>query len=247
MASLKETSASPRATRSRLLWTAGIVLLAIAVLVLSERHGHATRIGFAAPPELVRRPVAAVGSAAEAFVVWRGSGVRGRRLVLLTGRWGAAPREGAPPGAATGVPGMGSGPSADSAPYWAARLGLTRGFDVVMPPAEFEARRALDAGHKEYWPETGAYRHDIHGFHIRVSSPAAFVRPDEPVLVLVEPTWFRPGAPPDPLAWLKSAGVQTDLVLVALDDPSATDADRAAAAAYVQGARIPRLEIELTP
>jgi hypothetical protein len=244
---LTEPSAPRHATRSRLLWTAAIVVLAIAVLVLSERHGHASRIGFAAPPELVRRPVAAVGSAAEAFVVWRGSEVRGRRLVLLTGRWGAAPREAAPPGGATGSPGVGSGPTADKAPYWAARLGLARVFDVVMPPAEFEERRAVDAGHKEYRPETGAYRHDIHGFHIRVSSPAAFVRPDEPVLVLVEPTWFRPGAPPDPLAWLESAGVQTDLALVALDDPSATDADRAAAAAYVEGARIPRLEIELTP
>jgi hypothetical protein len=67
------------------------------------------------------------------------------------------------------------------------------------------------------------------------------------VLVLVEPTWFRAGAPPDPLAWLASLGVRSDLVLFALDGPAATETDRRAAAAFARSARVPMLEFERAP
>ncbi|HET8732603.1 MAG TPA: hypothetical protein VFM45_02400 [Anaeromyxobacteraceae bacterium] len=234
------TSPATRAARARALWTVGIVIATVAVLVLADRRGLGSRNAFRAPPALASRPVAAVGSAAEAFVVWRGSELKGRRFLLLTGQWGSPLRSAGSAGSAGGV-------TAASAAYWAARLGLARSFDVVMPPAAFEERRAEDATHPQYRPEPDAFRHDLHGFRLRFSLPGAVARLDEPVVVLVEPTWFRAGAPPDPLAWLSSAGLRTDLALVALDDPAATDADRRAAADYVRAARIPRLEIEMTP
>lgn len=231
---------SPKKIRGRLLWAAGITLALASVLALAQAHGRASRAWFHPPPELARRPAASVESAAEAFVVWKGSELRGRRLILLTGQWGDPRRD------SGNLPARG-GVTAASAPYWAARLGLARAFDVVMPPAAFEERRAADSTHKVFRPENGAYRHDLHGFWLRFSLPSALVPPGEPALVLVEPTWFRPGAPPDPLAWLSSLGVQVDLALVALDDPEATDADRLAAATYARGARLPRLQIETTP
>jgi len=237
---LKELPLSPQAIRRRLLWAAGIAIATAAAFVLANWHGRESRAAFHAPPELAQRPAAGVTSAAEAFVVWQGSGLRGRRLVLLTGRFGGS-------GRGQDAPGPGGGVTPGSAVYWAARLGLVRAIDVVMPPADFESQRAGDASHKVFRPEAGAYRHDLHGFWLRFSLPDALLPPTEPVLVLVEPTWFRPGAPPDPLAWLSSVGVRTDLALVALDDPAATESDRRAAAEYARGARVPVLQIERTP
>jgi len=231
---------SPHAIRARLLWAAGIAVATVAAIVLAGWHGRQSRAAFHAPPELARRPAAGVGSAADALVVWQGSGLRGRRLVLLTGTFGGSDR-------ALGAPGASGGVTADSAVYWAARLGLVRAIDVVMPPADFERQRAGDAAHRAFQPETDAYRHDLHGFWLRFSLPGALLPPAEPALVLVEPTWFRPGAPPDPLAWLSSVGVRSDLVLVALDGPDATESDRRAAAEYARTARVPMLQIERTP
>jgi hypothetical protein len=226
--------------RERLLWAAGIAIGTVAAIVMSGWHGRESRAMFHAPPELARRPAAGVGSAADAFEVWRGSGLRGRRLVLLTGNFGGS-------GQAQDAPGTSGGVTAASAVYWASRLGLVRAIDVVMPPADFERRRAGDAAHKAFQPEVGAYRHDLHGFWLRLSLPGALLPPAEPALVLVEPTWFRPGAPPDPLAWLSSVGVRSDLILVALDGPAATESDRRAAAEYARGAGVPTLQIERTP
>ena len=237
---MKQLPLSPHAIRTRFLWAAGIAITTAAAFMLANWHGRESRAAFHAPPELARRPVAGVSSAAEAFVVWQGSGLRGRRLVLLTGRFGGSERAEASPGAGAGV-------TAASAVYWAARLGLVRAIDVVMPPAEFERQRTGDAAHKVFQPEAGAYRHDLHGFWLRISLPGSLLPPTEPALVLVEPTWFRPGAPPDPIAWLSSVGVRTDLALVAFDDPSATESDRRAAAEYARDARVPVLQIERTP
>jgi hypothetical protein len=237
---LKVTPLSPLAIRGRLLWATGIAIATIAVIGLSDWHGRKSRTTFHPPPELARRPVAGVGNAADAFAVWQGSGLKGRRAVVLTGQFGGA-------GHAPEAPGPGGGVTAASAVYWAARLGLVRAIDVVMPPAEFERQRAGDAAHKVFQPEAGAYRHDLHGFWLRISLPGTFLPPTEPALVLVEPTWFRPGAPPDPIAWLSSVGVRTDLALVALDDPAATESDRRAAAEYARDARVPVLQIERTP
>jgi hypothetical protein len=240
MHSMKGPPLSPSAVRGRLLWAAGIAVATVAAFVLAGWHGRESRALFRAPPGLGQRPAAAVGSAADAFVVWRGSGLRGRRLLLLTGQFGGSSR-------LQGATATGGAVTPASAVYWASRLGLVRAIDVVLPPADFERQRAGDAAHKEFQPEAGAYRHDLHGFWLRFSSPDAVLPPTEPALVLVEPSWFRPGAPADPLAWLSSLGIRTDLALVALDDPNATDSDRRAAASYARGAGIPQLEIERTP
>jgi hypothetical protein len=236
---LKALPLSPDAVRGRFLWATGIAVATVAAFVLAGWHGRESRARFHAPPALAQRPAASVGSAADAYVVWKGSGLRGRRLVLLTGQFGGSGRLQEAPSAGRGV-------TPASAVYWASRLGLVRAIDVVLPPADFERQRAGASASKAFKPETGAYRHDLHGFWLRFSSPDAVLPPDEPALVLVEPSWFRPGAPPDPLAWLSSVGVRTDLALVALDDPNATEADRRAAAEYARSARIPQLEIERT-
>jgi hypothetical protein len=237
---LKGLPLSPHAVRSRFLWTAGIAIATVATFVLAGWHGRESRALFHPPPGLAQRPAAGVGSAAGAFTVWRGSGLRGRRLVLLTGQFLG-------PGGTQDTSEAGGGVTAAAAVYWAARLGLVRAIDVVMPPSDFERQRAGDAGRKAFQPETGAYRNDLHGFWLRFSLPGALLPPAEPALVLIEPTWFRPGAPPDPLAWLSSVGVRTDLVLVALDGPAATDSDRRAAAEYLRTAHVPLLQIETTP
>jgi hypothetical protein len=234
------TPLSLHAVRERLLWAGGIAIATVAAVVLAGWHGRESRAAFHAPPELSLRPAAGVGSAADAFVVWQGSGLRGRRLVLLTGSFGGS-------GRTEDVPGARGGVTAAGAVYWAARLGMVRTIDVVMPPSDFERQRASDAGHKAFQPESGAYRHDLHGFWLRFSLPGALLPPSEPALVLVEPTWFRPGAPPDPLAWLSSVGVRSDLALVALDGPAATESDRRAAAEYARDAHVPVLQIERTP
>jgi hypothetical protein len=232
-----------------------IAIVAAAAFASAEWHGRSSRVGFRPPPELAQRPMASVGNAADAFLVWRGSGSNGRRLVLLTGQWGG-PRRAPATRPGTGDAGaaraaLGSGAAGDpldagSALYWAARLGVVRGFDVVMPPASFERRVAEDADHKAFRAEDGAYRHDLHGFWLRFSLPRAFAPPAEPTLVLIEPSWFAAGAPRDPLAWLSSVGVRTDLALVALDDPAASDEDRRAAAAYARAVKLPRLNVVRT-
>jgi hypothetical protein len=250
---MKDPTPSSAATRSRLLWAAAIALSSSVVLVAAEWHGRASRVAVQAPRALGARPVAAVGDAAEAFLVWQGSGANGRRVVLLTGQWAGSRRATAPrrdpeaPPAPLGSGAAGDPLHAGSAAYWAARQGLARGVDVVMPPGAFQRQAAADAGHKMFRPEDGAYRHDLHGFRIRFSQPGTFQPPGEPVLVLVEPSWFAPGAPADPLAWLASRGVRTDLALVALDDPGAGDEERRAAAGYVQASRVPRLDLVRTP
>jgi hypothetical protein len=238
------------APNARLRWTAAICVVAAIALASAEWHGRSSRIAFHAPARTPQFRLASVRDVADAFLVWRESS-HGRRLVVLTGRW-SGPRTSSSPGASAGDAPLGSGLAgdpltADSALYWAARLGVVRSFDVVMPPALFERRAAEDAGHRPFEAEDGAFRHDLNGLRLRFALPRAFVAPAEPALVLVEPTWFSAGAPPDPLAWLASAGVRTDLVLLALDDPDATDGERRAATAYARSANAPRLNVVRTP
>jgi hypothetical protein len=237
---LKGSSLSTNEVRGRLLWTVGIAMATVAALGLAEWHGRSSRVAFHPPEPLARRPVASVATAAEAFTVWRGSGVSGRRLMLLTGQFGEtgpAPDSTESKGAV----------NASNAVYWASRLGLVRAIDVVMPPADLERQRARDAPRKTFRPEVGGYRNDLHGFWLRFSLPGAVLVPEEPVLVLVEPSWFRLGASPDPLAWLSSVGVRTDLVLLARDGPGANDSDRRAAMEFLRSAHVPVLQIEGAP
>ncbi len=229
---LKGSSPAPVPDR-RVSWAVALAILAASAGAAAQWHGRSSRAPFRPPPQLAHLQAASVRSAADAFVLWKGSGINGRRVIVLTGRWSGSGR-----GA-----GGGALPDMSTALYWAAHDGLARAFDVVMPPAAFERRRAADASSKVFQPEDAAYRHDLQGFRLRFSRPDALVAPPEPALVLVEPTWFSEGAPVDPIGWLSSRRVSTDLVVVALDDPDADDAQRRAAAEYARSMRLPRLDV----
>ncbi len=231
---MKGSSPAPVPDR-RVPWAVALAIVAASATAAAHWHGRTSRVPFRPPPQLPHLQAASVRDAADAFVLWKGSGVNGRRVIVLTGRWSGPGR-----GAAAGG---GALPDMTSALYWAAHDGVARAFDVVMPPGAFERRRAADASNKVFQPEDGAYRHDLQGFRLRFSLPRALEPPPEPALVLVEPTWFSAGAPVDPISWLSSRRVRTDLVVVALDDPEADDSQRRAAAEYARAMRLPRLDV----
>lgn len=244
-------SPPPSPARSRTLaWAAGVAACALATLLAAERHARGSRLLLEVPPELAGTAAFAVRDAGHALELWRVAGVRGRRLVLLTGQWSR-------PGARPAEPGA-TGPSEPSRPrdppvgeevvdargalFAAARIGIVRGMDVVMPGLAFGRRLADVAGQKELRRGEGSFELDLNGVQRRFSTPRAFIPPEEPVLVLVEPTWFADGAPPDPLAWLAAWGVRTDLALVALADPMSGEDERRAAEEYARSARLPFVE-----
>jgi hypothetical protein len=232
---------------TRLRWTAALAVLTAGVLATAELQGRSSRVLFRPQAELAARPVAVVGDAADAFRVWRAAGLRGRRLVVLSGQW-SKPRNlesGAPTPeemAAARAGGETEFVDARSALFAAAQLGIVRGLEVVMPPAAFESRLAEVSGRKGLERGDGTFDLGYEGFARRFSTPRAFVAPAEPVLVLVEPTWFAEGAPRDPLAWLSAAGVRFDLALVALTDPAAGEEERRAASSFTRAEGLPFLQ-----
>lgn len=233
-----------RGDRARWAWAIGPALVAATVLAALEAHGHDSRGAFAPPLELRGRRVLAVGTAADAFALWDAMAVRGRRVVVLTATWAKPRKPSEHPPLTTDDTSGGATPAleAGTALYAAARLGIARRLDVVMPPAALERRRAELGARKEITGEGLAFSARYEALERRFSPPEAFIAPAEPVLVLVEASFFAEGAPPDPLRWLASTGVDSDLVLLALDDPGATDARRAAARAYASALAIPIVE-----
>jgi hypothetical protein len=242
-----EDTAPSTAAPARLLWVGAIAVFAAATFASVELHARASRVPFRPPAGLRERPLAAVGDAADALRIWRAAGIRGRRLVVLTGQW-SKPRDlkTQPPTpeelAAAGAGGELELLDARSALFTAVTLGIVRGLYVVMPPAAFSQRLGEVSGRKGLERGDGAFRLAYDGLERRFSTPRAFVAPDEPVLVLVEPTWFTEGAPPDPLAWLAAAGVRCDLALLALDDPAASDEERQATSSFAQASGVPFLQ-----
>lgn len=189
-----------------------------------------------------------VGDAAAAYRAWEAAGVRGRRLVVLTARW-SKPRnlEEHPPAGEEVTAGTGRGRDmvdADSALFAAAQAGIARRLDVVMPPAALAGRLAEVSGRKALVREPGAFLLPYQAVERRFSTPEAFAAPTEPALVLVEPSSFQDGAPPHPAAWLASRGVVSDLALVALDDPIASNAQRAAARRFAESMGAGLVEVE---
>jgi hypothetical protein len=235
----------PSRDRSRWVWSGVAGAAVVAVLVAVEVHGHSSRAPFTAPRELGALRVMSVGTAADAYAVWEASGLRGRRVVVLTGRW-SKPRNlrEQPPSAeelAAGADALRL-VDADSALFAAAQTGIARRFDVVMPPAALGKRLALVAERKHLQREAEAFSDPYDALERRFSSPRGFRPPAEPVLVLVEPSWFAEGTPADPVGWLRDLGAQVDLTLVALLDPVATTPQRAAANAYATALGAPFAE-----
>jgi len=241
------TDDSTSAVRPQLTWAVGLAVGALVAIASAELHGRASRHSFTLPPGLEGRRIGIVGTAAGAFRVWRRAGFLGHRLVLLTGQW-SKPRS-SDSQASTPEEAAAGRTSADAeilearnALLASARTGVVRELDVVMPPAALTHRLGDVRGLKEFRREGGAFRISYEGLDRRFSTPRDFVVPDETVLVLVEPSWFTEGTPPDPLAWLSAQGVRWDLALLALLDPAATGEERLAALAYGRTVGAPLLE-----
>lgn len=215
--------------RARWAWSGVLAASAVLAALASDCHGLASRRPFEPPPDLRGVSWATVGDAADAYRVWEAAGVRGRRLVVLTGRW-SKPRnlKERPPAPEELAAGSGGGDivDQDSALFAAAQSGIARRLDVVMPPSALDRRLAEVAGQKALERSGRAFRLPYEALERRFSAPEAFAAPSETVLVLVEPSWFQEGAPPDPAAWLAGLGARHDLALLALDDPAAGDEQR---------------------
>jgi hypothetical protein len=234
--------------RGRAAWTVALTVLSAGALLAANAHGRGARVPFVPPAELDGGRVLSVKDAGEAVLVWRSAELRGRHLVVLTGRWSRPQRPGAHPRSLGELQGRPAGPALEldalSALYVAAGTGIARRMDVVMPPAALALRRSEVSARKELraGPGGDAFRLPANGFDRRFSTPDAFEPPSEPVLVLVEPSWFAAGAP-DPFAWLASKGVRADLVVLALEDPAARAEERARSAAYAGAAHAVRAEL----
>jgi hypothetical protein len=221
----------------------GLILVAAAALLLAtQSRGLAARrvAGPARPPPLAWRPVADAGGAWRA---WRQAGVHGRRLVVFSGRWSTIPAsKAAPPdfpaivaSTAVGALGVESAGTPETALLLAAMDGTARDLTTVMPPEALGRRLQATRGAPGLRADPGLIFHPASGYQrlilacdLPVARTPAYA---EPVLVLVEPSYLGDPACGDVEAWLAARGLTTDLALVALDDPAATDAQRAAARA----------------
>lgn len=214
--------------RPRLLWAAAIAVATLAGAAGAEALGLGARSPAAAPALGGARWVA-VADAGDAVRVWLRTHQYGRVVVLLTGRWARlSPTAYEPP-----PPGETEYLDAENAVFAATRDGVVRALQVGMPAPAFERRRAAaTAGGKELPGGPGWMEHDFHGLARRFSVPAALAPSEEPVLVLVEPSFFDGDGGPAPDALLRARGIPVDLGLVALADPEASPAARARAAAF---------------
>lgn len=223
-------------TAAQWTWTIGLAVASLAAAWAAELHGRGSRRPFPVEATGVDGPVAAVGSAADALMIWTGAGVHGGRVLVLSGQWSRPPRSPAhvptPGSFASAAPVELDPRDARSALFLAAREGIARRLDVVMPPAAFTHRVGEVSGERQLERGDGAFRLPLNGIERRFSTPRGFAPFAEEALVLVEPTWFADGAPSDPLGWLQAQGVRWQLALIALDDPAAGEGHRRAARAY---------------
>jgi hypothetical protein len=217
---------------SRLAWTAAIAILSVASFAGMDALGRASRVPFQPPPGFAGR-WGMVEDAAAAYRVWSAAGLRGRRLLVLSGQWSqprkAGGRPSSHPGAGASDP---AGVDANGAVFAAATSGIARRLDVVMPPRALHRQLVQRLGHKQLVREDRAFRHPFDALERRFSEPDAFTAAPEPVLVLVEASWFAEGGPEDVVTWLQARGVSYDLALLALHD-GAADAGASAVARKV--------------
>jgi hypothetical protein len=240
----------PDPSTIRLRWAAACTALLLLVVASLQARGHGARVPFDASRELGGRPWASVGDAGDAVRVWMASGLRGRRLLVLTGRW-SRPRtlENAPVSEADLARGLSLSAApldlldADAALWTAGTRGIARSLDVVMPPAAFARRRAEVAGKHGFRPRAGGFALPFDAYERAFWTPDGYRPEEESVLVLIEPSFFEPGAPPDVARWLRRLGVRFDLALVTLEDPVATEDQRAEARRLVADVEAPFVEV----
>jgi hypothetical protein len=223
-----------RGTRSRWAFTGAILAAAAALLFAAQSHGVASRRWFAAPPEFGGQRWAVVDDAAGAVKVWAAAGIYGRHLVVLTGRWAAIKstyldrriEENPNPSDPLDVV------DAQAALLYSSQSGIARDLTVVMPPAALERRLREIAPAKEYRVADGCAVLPFHGFVRRFCPPEAVPHGDEPVLLLVEPSFFAEGGRVAPESWIRERGVDADLALVCGSDPDASPAEEERASAF---------------
>lgn len=244
------STSSHAVAQRRLAWAAAVSALSVLAIAATGAHGRASRSYFTPPPELKGQRVLSVKGAAEAVVIWRNEGIRGRELVVLTGRWSR-------PGAARPHPrtlGEMEARRSESAfetlddsgaLFTAASAGIARRMEVVMPPKVFEERRAEVSDRRGFQPHAEAYSLPHEGYARRFSTPAGFTPASGRALILIEPSWFTDETPADPLGWLSAMGISGDLSIISLEDDAASKESLAAAERYA--AAVGAVRAEFTP
>jgi hypothetical protein len=231
--------AAPSSRRLELIWAAALALVSALAVAGVAWNASAARRVLEVPGGEARW--IAVPDAGDALRAWVDLGLHGRRLLVLTGRWTTLPFS-SPKASGVNSP---SPPLLDAGFLdvenvflVAARLGTARALTVVLTPPAFAARREAARSGKDVELHDDWLVQRFHGYERRFTLPAALPPAAEPVLLLVEPSFFAPGVPPDPVAWLRERGVGFDLATVALGDPAATpeQAARALALARAHGA-----------
>jgi hypothetical protein len=209
-----------------------IGVTALFTALASQAKGLGSRAPCTLPPALAGKPWAVVADAADAVRVFEAAGAHGRRLLVLTGRWATldqATTEGSP------AAGEAERLTPDNAVFSAMKMGVARELSVAMP-APVLAQRLADiraARGKGITLGEGFFTHPFHGFERRFSLPEALAAGDEPVLVLVEPSFFKAGVSERVDQLLAARGVRVELGLLAAADPAASreEVERAAALA----------------
>jgi hypothetical protein len=241
-------SAPAAGPRTQALWAAALLALAAAAAFAVDQRGHASRLSFTPPQDFQGRRWAMVEDAASAVELWAQVGVRGRRVLVATGRWGKpvtpdpAP---IPPGSSAAGPPQDRAARVSGALFDATMRGLARDLVMVMPDAAFEARVAAIRPIPETTLGDGWARQPFHGIARAFYRPTTLPRLDEEVLLLVEPSFFASGSPPDLLAWLEDRGIRLDLGVIAARDPESTPAQEAAALELA--ARLAAVPVEVDP
>jgi hypothetical protein len=229
--------------RNRMMWIlfTTIVSSAIIISLLIQWSGQKAR-KLAGP--ILSSPFSwhSVVDARAAYQRWREKGVYGRRLVVFTGRWATVPM---------GHPGQ---PIPSDFPTLAAKdspeniksaslvnnntvfaavtlSGLARDLIIVIPRGLLNQRTEITRGSPGRIARPGYLSLPFLGYQrIFIACdlpPEQTPRIAEPVLIFVEPSFFKNGACGDVENWLAVRGLKSDLALVAFDDPAANDNQRA--------------------
>lgn len=218
--------------RARLGWTLAIALAFSASAASAWVAGRAGRSP-AGPVPPTRHAV--VRDAGDALRHLGRSGVHGRVLVVLTGRWGALVSASSEGGGNELIALDAATPA--NALLAAAQQGVARALEVVMTDGAFAARDEALAGARGVTRGPGWLEHPYLGFPRRFSTWAAMRPRPDPAVVVIEPSFLEgpAGGAEDLAARLARRGVRADLLLVALDDPAATDEQRRLARALAEG------------
>ncbi|HZZ83285.1 MAG TPA: hypothetical protein VFE30_02015 [Anaeromyxobacteraceae bacterium] len=221
---MRPTSTDER-RRVRFAWSSAIVLFAALALCASAVRGRTARVLAPAMGASGEPRWTAVRDSAEAVRAWQVAGVHGRKLVVLTGRWGHPAGSWEPQDEETGATSPPTLPlDAETGIFAATRLGIARDLLVFMNPEAVRQRTAEITERKGLRAGTGWVEAPYRGYERTFAIPDAATAPEEPVLLLVEPSYFTEDVPPP--EWLASRGFRFDLGLVALEDPAATPLQR---------------------